>query len=504
MKLQIQKYTIYTVILLAGFLAGYLVFSSSGHDGKGNIPDTEAAKEEIWTCAMHPQIRMHEKGKCPICGMELVPARKGLAGNQTGNEGTALETAALSGISTSKVSAVLPSKKISLFGKADYDERSVQSQIAYFPGRIEKLYINFTGESIKKGQPLALIYSPDLINAQQELLTAYAARDVQPELYQAARGKLIQWRINESAIDQIIRSGDVIKNFTIQATTTGTVTSRNVSEGQYVTAGTVLLGVTDLSRMWIIFDAYENDLGNLAKGNKVTFTTRALPDRNYSGIITFIDPVIDPETRIARVRVEMAVNDGSIKPGMFVSGTVDAGMKKYTGSLVVPKSAVLWTGKRSIVYVKNADSGKQEFHLREVVLGTSLGENYLIESGLKDGEEIVTQGAFSIDAAAQLEGKTSMMNSEAEETETIASEFKVAGSCELCKDRVEKAANALNGVISAKWDVNSQLMKVTFRKDKTDKYVIEKAVANTGHDTELFRADDVTYQALPECCHYRK
>jgi membrane fusion protein, copper/silver efflux system len=504
MKRPIHKFPIYTALLLAGFVAGYFVFSSSGHGGKGKIPDTVATDEEIWTCAMHPQIRMHEKGKCPICGMELVPARNGLDGSQAGIDATALETAALSGISTSKVSAVVPSKKISLFGKAEYDERSVQSQIAYFPGRIEKLYINFTGETITKGQPLALIYSPELINAQQELLTAWESRAGQPELYQAAREKLIQWRINESTIDQIVRSGDVIKNFTVSATTTGTVTSRNVSEGQYVTAGTVLLGVTDLSRMWIIFDAYENDLGNLSKGNKVTFTARAIPDRSYSGIINFIDPVIDPETRIARVRVELPVNDGSIKPGMFVSGTVEAGMKKYSGGLVVPKSAVLWTGKRSIVYVKNADSGKPEFHLREVVLGASLGDSYLIESGLKEGEEVVTRGAFSIDAAAQLEGKPSMMNSAAEETETIASEFKVAGSCELCKDRVEKAANSVDGVISAKWDVNSQLMKVTFRKDKADKSVIEKAVANAGHDTELFRADDVTYQALPECCHYRK
>jgi membrane fusion protein, copper/silver efflux system len=500
----IHKFTVYAVLLLAGFLAGYFVFSSTDHGAKGKMPDTVSNDEEIWTCAMHPQIRMHEKGKCPICGMELVPARSGFAGSQTVNEGTALEAAALSGISTSKVSAVLPSKKISLFGKAESDERSIQSQIAYFPGRIEKLYINFTGESILKGQPLALIYSPDLINAQQELLTAYEARAGEPELYHAAREKLIQWRINETTIDQIVKSGEIIKNFVISATTNGTVTSRNVSEGQYVSAGTVLLGVTDLSRMWIIFDAYENDLSNLSKGNKVTFTARAIPDRTYSGIINFIDPVIDPETRIARVRVEMPVNDGSIKPGMFVSGTVEAGMKKYNGSLVVPKSAVLWTGKRSIVYVKNADSGKPEFTLREVVLGTSLGDSYTIESGLKEGEEIVTRGAFSIDAAAQLEGKPSMMNSVTEETETVASEFRVAGSCELCKDRVEKAANSINGVISAKWDVNSQKMKVTFRKDKTDQSVIEKAVAKTGHDTELFRADDVTYQALPECCHYRK
>ncbi len=159
-----------------------------------------------------------------------------------------------------------------------------------------------------------------------------------------------------------------------------------------------------------MFDAYESDLQFLQKGEKISFTLQSLPGENFSANIVFVDPVIDPVTRVAKVRVEMANQSGKFKPEMFATGIVSSNLMKYRDNLVIPKSAVLWTGKRSIVYVKQPDTDEPVFKIREIGLGPMLGESYVVTDGLTEGEEIVTSGAFSVDAAAQLEGKPSMMN----------------------------------------------------------------------------------------------
>jgi len=193
---------------------------------------------------------------------------------------------------------------------------------------------------------------------------------------------------------------------------TGIVTARRVNNGDYITQGTVLYDIADLSRVWIMFDAYESDLAFLNKGDKISFTIQAFPGTNFSGNILFIDPVIDPVTRVSKVRVEVGNQSGKLKPEMFATGIVKANLDEYRNELVIPKSAVLWTGKRSIVYVKQTGSDEPIFNLREIELGPMLGNSFVVLGGLSEGEEIVTQGAFSIDAAAQLEGKPSMMNKE--------------------------------------------------------------------------------------------
>ena len=161
-----------------------------------------------------------------------------------------------------------------------------------------------------------------------------------------------------------------------------------------------------------MFDAYESDLPYLSQGQKVTFTIQALPGVDYSGNITFIDPVLDPVARVARVRIEVDNRGGKLKPEMFATGIVKATLNELKDKMVIPRSAVLWTGKRSVVYVKQTKSDEPVFKIREIELGTMLGNSYVVISGLKEGEEVVTQGAFSVDASAQLEGKPSMMNPE--------------------------------------------------------------------------------------------
>jgi Cu(I)/Ag(I) efflux system membrane fusion protein len=160
-----------------------------------------------------------------------------------------------------------------------------------------------------------------------------------------------------------------------------------------------------------MFEAYESDLPFLNKGDKISFTVQALPGTNFSGNIIFIDPVIDPFTRVSKVRVEINNQAGKLKPEMFVTGILYANLIEYKNNFIIPRSAVLWTGKRSIVYVKQTGTNESIFKIREVELGPMLGNSYVIMNGLNENEEIVTRGTFNVDAAAQLEGKPSMMNS---------------------------------------------------------------------------------------------
>lgn len=566
-KLFSNKYIRFSLILIGGIILGWLFFHSPAKNEDKHDHATEATKGTIWTCAMHPQIRMNEPGKCPICGMDLIPLNQG--GGDTTTDPLAIhmtkEAAQLANVITTVVSKQNPVKDIRLYGKVQADERLLQSQVSYLPGRIEKLFVNFTGEVVRKGQTLALLYSPELVTAQQELLETVTTKSSQPVLYEAAKDKLRQWKLSESQIAAIESSGKVKTDFEVFANTSGIVSARRVNNGDYVSPGSVLFEVADLSHIWIMFDAYESDLPYLSQGQKVTFTIQALPGTNYSGNIKFIDPVLDPVTRVARVRVEISNQGGKLKPEMFATGNVNANLTKYKGKLVIPRSAVLWTGKRSVVYVKQAGSDEPIFKIRQIELGPMLGNSYVVEDGLMDGEEIVTQGAFSVDASAQLEGKPSMMNPQGGQTNSMPgmdmpgdiksndkkntplkekpaeskpakdnsmpgmdmpetpkpvkkntsassasslliqpATFGVSGNCEMCKDRIEKAAISVKGVATAVWDVKSKKINIEYDDKLTNLNVIQKSIAMIGHDTEKVKADVKTFDALPDCCKYRK
>jgi len=403
-----------------GLFLGWLLFHSSGKNDIKAVQSAETANSKIWTCAMHPQIRMPQPGKCPICGMELIPlGQRSTSSVDPASIHLSKEAAQLANVLTSVVTKKAPLKEVRLYGKVQADERLFQSQVAHVPGRIERLAINFTGEQVIKGQVLAEIYSPELITAQQELLETVKTKQLQPELYEASREKLRQWKLTDEQISKIENSGVIQNNFDVLSNTSGTVTARRVNTGDHVSQGTVLFDIADLSKVWIMFDAYESDLEFLHKGEKLSFTLQALPGVDFTGHIIFIDPVIDPLTRVAKVRVETGNQSGKLKPEMFATGNVSSTLPEYRNNVVIPKSAVLWTGKRSVVYVKQPGSEEPVFKIREVELGPMLGESYVIINGLSEGEEIVTSGTFSVDAAAQLEGKPSMMNREGGKTSAM-------------------------------------------------------------------------------------
>lgn len=399
-----QKSVQFVLVALAGLLVGWIAF----HQPKTDSKPKQEANKEIWTCSMDPQVKQDHPGLCPICGMDLIPL---VTGGGSTMDSSALyltpEAIQLANISTSMVSRQAPVKELRLFGKVQADERLLESQTAHIPGRIEKLYVSFTGETVRKGQVLALVNSPDLITAQEELLETAKIRTSQPEIFEAAKDKLRQWKLSDAQIDQVLRSGKVKNNFEVLAGSSGIVSAKRVNTGDYVNPGTVLFEVANLSRVWVLFDAFESDLPFLKTGNSITFTLQALPGRTFTATVKFIDPVLDPTYRVAKVRVEVPNADGQLKPEMFATGVVQAKLNVSGDKLVIPSTAVLWTGKRSVVYVKLGDGA---FKMREIELGPMLGNSYVVLDGLTEGEEIVTEGSFSVDAASQLEGKPSMMD----------------------------------------------------------------------------------------------
>lgn len=414
---KINKKMIYVGLgfLAVGLLLGWLFFggtSESSATTENQLEEAHAHEEgesEIWTCAMHPQIRQEEPGNCPICGMELIPVKASAAVNDS--EIQMSEAAAkIADIQTVTVQAGSPTKKIYLTGRVTADERNVSAVTARFPGRIEKLFVNFTGQEVRRGERLASIYSPELVQAQKELLEAVKFRETNPSFYEAAVSKLKLWDLSESQIQSIQEKGEIAYNFDIFSTQTGTVINRKVSEGDYVREGQPLFDVANLRKIWILFDAYESDLGWMNIGDKVTFTVPSMPGQQFTSTVTFIDPVINPKTRVALVRTEMTNPKGSLKPDMFAQGIINSELKDQANSMVIPRSSVLWTGKRAIVYVKNPSFDEPTFEFREVVLGPVAGEFYVVNEGLEAGEEIVANGVFKVDAAAQLQGKRSMMS----------------------------------------------------------------------------------------------
>ena len=485
-----QKIIIISIALVIGIFIGWLFFHPSRKDEEKPDQQAETLKSAVWTCSMHPQIRMPEPGKCPICGMDLIPlVQNSSASIDPDAIHLTPEAVQLANVLTTVISRQKPVKEVRLYGKVQTDERLLQSQVSHVSGRIERLTVNFTGESVVKGQVLAQIYSPELVTAQQELLESARIKQSQPAIYEAAKEKLHQWKLTDNQITNIEESGSVQNKVDIVSNTNGIVTARRVNPGDYVSQGTVLFDVVDLSKVWVMFDAYESDLQFLRKGEKISFTLQALPGENYSSNIAFIDPVIDPVTRVAKIRIETGNLSGKLKPEMFAIGIVSSTLAGFQNNIIIPRSAVLWTGKRSIVYVKQPGIDEPVFKIREIGLGPMLGESYVVTDGLSEDEEIVTSGTFSVDAAAQLEGKPSMMNLWGGKTSSMP-EMAMPGDTKTGNDQSMPGMSmpGNNITITCKEIVNAYLK---LKNALTDDNTTDAASAGTALD-DAFRNFDKT------------
>ena len=470
--------TVGLVLIVAALVIGYsignpAIESSDGvHEHSAEEVVATDASPQMYTCSMHPTVRLKDpKAKCPICFMDLIPVM-----DNAGGEGMEMRlvlseaSKAMSQIETTKVGRFYPSAESRLFGKLVYDETSVARLSAYFPGRIDRLFVNYVGVTVQEGDHLAKIYSPDLLAAFEELRQAKKSfdlavdgsqflRETSSQTLIASREKLRLFGLTQQQVDDVETGSFDSDELTIYSPIGGVVTHLAAREGDYLKTGDPIATVSDLSRLWLDLEAYESQLAMLRWGLPVTFTVEAHPGEEFEGQISFIEPIVDERTRTAAVRVAVDNTDMRLKPGMFSTAVVRAkvaadgavlsdelagkwvspmhptivknekgtceicGMDMVTAEslgvvgnssqwimpLVIPRTAVLFTGTRSVVYIQVPDQEAPTYEGRTIELGTRAGDYYTVRSGLKEGDDVVVHGAFRIDSAMQILAKPSMM-----------------------------------------------------------------------------------------------
>lgn len=430
-----------------------------------------------YACSMFCIPPVDEPGLCPVCGMDMVEVGDG--GGSADSEAQPASEVRLPRTSRAAAKIIVATverrfvqKEIRLVGKIDFDETRIGAISARVPGRLEKLYVDYTGITVSKGDHLVQLYSPDLLSAQQELLQS--VRGIKesepigiPALREAAEGnlkstreKLLLWGLTPEQLDEIEQRGSPSDHINIYASQSGVVIEKNAVEGMYVESGMKIYTIADLSQVWARLEAYETDLPWLRFGQSVEIETQAFPGERFSGVISFIDPLVDERTRTIRLRANFENKDGRLKPNMLIRGFVQAQiaaggrlmepsiagkwmcpmhpevMKDQSGEcpecgmelkktedlgwvamaappaeppIVIPATAPLITGRRAVVYVEKPDE-EGSFVLRQVTLGPRTQDEYLVEQGLVEGERVVMNGAFFVDSAVQILGRGSMMN----------------------------------------------------------------------------------------------
>jgi Cu(I)/Ag(I) efflux system membrane fusion protein len=382
-----------------------------------------------YTCSMHPSLERGEAGQCPACGMKMIEKRL-LPQHRPELVHLSKGEATLAHVQTQRVRPVSRvQRQIHLSGKLAAQENRIKEQVAGLPGRIEAFYVEATGTYVQKGQPIASIYSKDLISSVEILTQGNSSASIM----RAARNNLKSWNLDISVLREFdFKSGDYRKPITIHADFGGYVLDRKVKAGSYTANAhmgvpTTLYTIADLSELWAVFEVYEDDLAWVEKGQRVQFEVAAYPGRSFAGHVSFVSPVVDPISRTVEIRVDVPNPDGLLKPDLLAEATLSAKVATSKTGIAVPKSAVLWTGPRSLVYVRDTSYQQPIYHPRTLTLGPALGDYYLVERGLVTGEQVVVNGAFALDAAAQLDGKKSMMNRPAPHPDIVAGQV-YAGS----------------------------------------------------------------------------
>jgi Cu(I)/Ag(I) efflux system membrane fusion protein len=444
--------------LMAG-VGGTLLLRPGAKDdhGHGSASPT-VPKKQMYQCPMHLQIIQDHPGSCPICGMDLVPMgnatpkEKGkpvfyrspmnpsitsqvpmkdemgmdyvpVYEGELKGEGASVEDHAevsidperqqLIGLHTEKVVEGTVSGDLRALGRVVVDETRVRKVNVKVDGFVEKLFVDYVGKSVAKGQALFSLYSPDFVSAQREYLLALqtqksllggSLQGSGGELLEAARRRLGLWDVPKETIDHLEKTGEVQKALTLRSPISGVVTVKNVMEGARITPADILFEITDLSRVWVQVDVYEAELSRVKVGMPAEMTTQASPGRTFKGRVAFVDPVMDPKTRTAKARVEFPNPRGELKPEMFGEVLLKGQGRR---GLVVPLDAVLDAGTTKVVFVSLGDG---KFEPREVTTGTTVGESVEIRSGLRVGEEVVVRANFLVDSESRLKAALAQMS----------------------------------------------------------------------------------------------
>jgi Cu(I)/Ag(I) efflux system membrane fusion protein len=440
---------------LGGGAAYLLVRATPGHD---HAPSVEAKTR--YTCPMHPTIVSDHPGDCPICGMALVKvgAASGAAGGErtvvfyrspmdpkqtspvarkdemgmdylpvyadeaSGGaspvEGLATVTIdpqrqQLIGLRTAEVTRGPVGASWKTVGKVAVDETNVHHVNIKVGGFVDTVYVDYVGKAVRRGERLFSIYSPDLLSVQQEYLLALRTRKALSEggvatgagddLVESARERLRLWDIPESEVERLEKSGKPTKNLTLYSPMTGVVTKKDIVMGHRLNEGDMPYEITDLSRIWVLADAYETDLGRIRMGMPATLSLQAFPNQAFKGRVIFVDPILDPKTRTAKVRLEFQNPRAELKPEMFGEVTLRTAARD---GLRIPADALIDSGTKKVVFVA---LGEGKFQPREVEVGPITGEQVEVLSGLTEGEKVVTRANFLVDSESRLRASLAAM-----------------------------------------------------------------------------------------------
>ncbi|MRR56493.1 MAG: efflux RND transporter periplasmic adaptor subunit [Deltaproteobacteria bacterium] len=405
------------VFVVAAAGGGYYLWQQKSAE-KGAKEGGKAAQGPTqYTCPMHPFIIKDKPGSCPICGMTLVPIKKAETGQPQEKEMAMLEHVSLSpsqmvmaNVATVKVDRAPLSKEINAVGIVQYDQSRQAKVTAWVAGRIDRLYVDTVGAYVSKGRPVAEVYSPDLVSAQQEYLLALKSREQLKNspiqsisqggegLVSSARQRLKLLGVKDHQIASLEKSGQPNIRLSIYTPLSGIVIEKIALVGQYVNVGDPLFNIADLSTVWVEAEVYESDFPFIKIGQKVSIDSQSYPGKTFTGRVSFIYPFLDPKTRTVKVRVEIANPGLRLKPDMFVNATVQIPLGEV---LVVPVAAVMDSGKRQVVWQEMKPG---MFAPRDVKVGARVGDNVQILSGLMRGDKVAASGGYLIDSEAQLKG----------------------------------------------------------------------------------------------------
>ncbi len=425
------KVVLALLIVGGAFAAGFAV--RSGRPTPGTVAQKPERKVLYWVDPMHPAYTADKPGTAPDCGMALEPVYADEpASDSTSASGAAHanhpdgaihvspERQQLIGVRFATVEWDDSARGLRTVGKVTYDETRVAHVHPRIEGWIEQVFVDFTGDLVKKGQPMLTIYSPEMLASQQELLLAERARDLMASnplasaarhgdsLFDAARRRLLLWDLSATQIQQVLDSGEPIHSITLNAPASGFILERSAFPNQKVTPDSDLYTIADLSRVWIMADVFESDISGLSVGSQAYLSFPYPGAKPLGARVTYIQPQVDPTTRTVKVRLEAPNPTVALKPEMFVN--VEFGLAG-AHRLTVPADAVLDTGDRQTVFV---DLGDGYLEPRNIVAGERTDDRIVIISGLTAGERVVASGTFLIDSESQLRSAARSMGAPAE------------------------------------------------------------------------------------------
>ena len=401
-----------SVGLLPAFLLGAtaLVFA-----GCARKPAAEAKTATRYTCPMHPEIVRDAPGECPICGMDLVPLEEAEATPPEGSAPSGFAPVALDarkrqllGLKTVAVVRAPLATSFRTIGRVVADERRIHHVHTRFEAWVEHVYADFTGKAVKKGEPLAAIYSPDLYSSQQEyLLARRAVRSLGPgapeeaasgarRLLEASRMRLLLWEMSEKQIAELEAKGEPLRQIVLTSPISGIVVARTAYHGMKVMPQDTLFDIVDLSQVWVLADVYEAELPRIRSGQRAEVSLSYWPGRSWSATVTYVYPEVDEKTRTVKVRLELANPRAELKPGMFADVVLKSAPREV---LQVPDDAILDSGTRKVVFVAE---GEGILAPREVQTGEHAGGVWEVRSGLAEGESVALGAAFLVDSESRL------------------------------------------------------------------------------------------------------